>query len=80
MRRKGFKKDGSLIQIDTKIWMRPKTACNVLRDRGISVSHSLMNYWKNEGKIESMVLKELDDLTLVNIETIPKELKVSVRI
>lgn len=69
-----------LVSIDTNVWMRPKTACDKLKEMGLSVSHSLMNYWKNEGKIDSIVIEELDNLTLVNINTIPEEMRVSVKL
>lgn len=73
---KGIKQENGVVTIDTNIWMRPKTACEVLSERGLKVSHSLMNYWKNEEKIDSIQIKELDNLTLVNIETIPDKMRV----
>lgn len=73
---KAVEEKGGVVYIDTNIWMRPKTACEILNERGLKVSHSLMNYWKNEGKIDSIKIKALDGLTLVNIETIPKDLRI----
>lgn len=76
---KAFEED-SVVLIDTNIWMRPKTACEELRERGFDVSYSLMNYWKNNDKIRSKIIKSLDNLTLVNIETIPEEMRVRKKI
>jgi len=73
------RKDGIVI-IDTSIWMRPITACKYLRKKGVKVSRSLMNYWKNENKIENKDIEALNGLTLVNIETIPKEVRVKQKI
>lgn len=69
-----LEKNGIVI-IDTKVWMRPKTACQMLKKKGIDVSYSLMNYWKNNGKVKSIVIESLDDLTLVNVETLPEEVR-----
>ena len=75
-----FFEKGSRIEINTRVWMRPKTACEVLRKRGIRVSPALMNYWINEGKITSKKIKGLDELTIVNIETIPEEMRIATKI
>jgi len=75
-----FKERAGLVSINTKKWMRPKTACEVLEKRGIKVSSSLMNYWIINDKIDSVKVKSLDNLTLVNINTIPEEMRISTRI
>lgn len=68
--------ENGFLKLDTNVWMRPTTACNLLRKRGLKVSRSLMNYWINKGKLQSKEIKSLGNLTLVNIETIPKEMRV----
>lgn len=71
-----LKEEDGVVTIDTNTWMRPVTACEYLRERGIKVSKSLMNYWKNNDKIENRDIKSLNGLTLVNIDTIPEEIRV----
>lgn len=72
---KGVVQKNGNVLINTSKWMRPKTACEIFKKAGIRISKSNMNYWINQDKIESIKIKELDDLTLVNIESAPEEVQ-----
>lgn len=69
---KTFERKG-IVQINTNKWMRPKNASQLFNRAGLKVSPATINYWINEGKIDSMKIKSLDNLTLVNIYSAPED-------
>lgn len=66
--------EGGIVVIDTNSWMRPTTAVKKLQERGLDVSKSLMSYWQQDDKIETIEMDKLGSLTLVNINTIRNDL------
>lgn len=64
------------IQIDASRWMRPKDLIKHLKkSKGIDVTPSAISYWIKQNKVKTRIIKELDNLLLVDIESVPKKVR-----